>query len=211
MIENGRPFVLTWRSAVLNSSLTSTSKLVHLALAEYADAEGRRCWPAMESIARLCSLNERTVRRSLEGSEWIARTPESGTGQAWRTYSYELVLAKRADTRTARQTKGQGRESAPPPEGADLGNTKVRILRTEGAVPMSDKLGIKQGFEQGLRPSDAALREWAKRPDVSEKIAFIDHKLHLGAIDALERERQIALLYEEVGVLKPSAHASDYP
>lgn len=99
-----RPFILQWRSAVLNASLTGTQKLCLLVLAEWADADGTNCWPAMEKIADKASVNEKTVRRSMDDLApmgWFVRSHRR-TQKGWKQFEYTLRLPNAADTVSCR-------------------------------------------------------------------------------------------------------------
>ena len=99
-----RPFILQWRSAVLNASLTGTQKLCLLVLAEWADADGTNCWPAMEKIAAKASVNEKTVRRSMDELApmgWFDRSHRR-TQKGWKQFEYTLRLPDAADTVSCR-------------------------------------------------------------------------------------------------------------
>ncbi|KAF1717915.1 hypothetical protein CSC74_03135 [Pseudoxanthomonas yeongjuensis] len=113
-----RPFILQWRSAVLNSPLGAATKLVLLVLAEYADVNGADCYPSLPSIARLMSANERTVRRNLDPAieaGYIQRScigkSSNGFSQNWKHYKYELLIPTGADTLSARASLGAGKKS----------------------------------------------------------------------------------------------------
>lgn len=99
-----RPFILQWRSAVLNAPLTGTQKLCLLVLAEWADGDGKNCWPAMESIAEKASVNEKTVRLALEvgaRNGWIHRSHRR-TSKGWKKFDFSLLLPIGADSTSCR-------------------------------------------------------------------------------------------------------------
>lgn len=143
-----RPFVLQWRSAVLNSQTDATCKLVLLVLAEFADATGGNCWPSITSVSELAGVNERTTRRALDRATragWIERATRAVRGQAWRLYHYRLTLPRGAVTESARTRKGPGTESEPFDQTCGLSRPKVRTLTTEGAGTESDELASDLG------------------------------------------------------------------
>lgn len=113
-----RPFILQWRSAVLNSSLTSTQKLCLLVLAEWAELDGSDCFPAMESVAQKAGVNEKTVRRALDATEplgWFRRQHRHST-KGWKHFQYTLSLPVAADTRSARSSVAPDNESGTNPD-----------------------------------------------------------------------------------------------
>lgn len=143
-----RPFIFRWRSAVLNSSMTSAGKLCHLALAEWADADGGSCYPSSEKVAELASLHERSVRRFLEHSDFIVRSDRGGQGQGWRAFSYQLVLPKAADTTPARSRKAADTTPARSEERSGQSVPKVRALDAEGAGTAPAELALELHKEQ---------------------------------------------------------------
>jgi predicted ArsR family transcriptional regulator len=75
--------------------LPATPKLVLLALAEHADAQGV-CWPGQDRIARMCGLSVRHLRRvcaDLEARGLIGIEHRPGTGAGRQTDLYRLHLA----------------------------------------------------------------------------------------------------------------------
>ena len=159
-----RPFILQWRSAVLNASLTATQKLCLLVLAEWAEKDGTDCFPAITSMALKASVNEKTMRRSLEqavDAGFITRF-HRGSSQGWRRFEYVPVIPQGADTRSARQSSGADTESAPLPERAGTVSTPegvtcghsvhdVRTLSPERAGTVSDEVSNELSNEVGLR------------------------------------------------------------
>jgi pyocin large subunit-like protein len=110
-----RPFIHRWRSAVFNSDLSSTGRIVILALAEYANGDGSECTPALDSIAKLAGVNEKTARKALaEASEkgFIERWAMK-KGYDWRRWQYALHLPNGADSTPARSLKAAEEKSAP--------------------------------------------------------------------------------------------------
>lgn len=142
--SRNRPFILEWRSAVLNSQQTSTGKLCLLTLAEWADADGGNCYPTIPSIASRASVNEKTVRRCLDQAEaagFIKRT-HKGSAQGWRRFVYLPIVPKGADTTPARSQERAGTESAPSPPTCGLSVPNVWTLCSERAGTESTDLSI---------------------------------------------------------------------
>ncbi len=99
--------LFTWRSAVVESDLPPTSKLVALALSLHMNERGGSCFPSQATLGRETSLHPRTVREhlaELEQAGWIERTKRAGTS--------DLVTAIDPG-RTTRGALGQGRKDAP--------------------------------------------------------------------------------------------------
>ena len=51
-----RPFVARWRDLVASSPLTTTQRAIAWRAADYADADGSRCFPSSVLLARDCGL-----------------------------------------------------------------------------------------------------------------------------------------------------------
>lgn len=125
-----RPFILQWRSAVLNASLTSTQKLCLLVLAEWAEQDGSDCFPAIESIAEKAGVNEKTVRRSLDSTAllgWFTRQHRQST-RGWKHFNYTLMLPLAVDTRPARSATQPGMVSGANKDAPDTESTRTGDL-----------------------------------------------------------------------------------
>lgn len=73
--------LFTWRSAVAESELPPTSKLVAFALSLHMNERGESCFPSQPTLARETSLSERAVREhllSLLREGWIEREKRPG-------------------------------------------------------------------------------------------------------------------------------------
>jgi hypothetical protein len=129
---------------VLNSQQSSTVKLCLLALAEWADADGSNCYPSIPNIATRASVNEKTVRRSLDQAEsaGLIQRSQKGTAQGWRRFVYLPIVPKGADTTPARSKDGVDTESAPLPSTCGLSVPNVRTLSPEGVGAESTDLSI---------------------------------------------------------------------
>ncbi|TWI12712.1 hypothetical protein [Aerolutibacter ruishenii] len=179
-----RPFVLQWRSAVLNSAEPASTKLTLLMLAEYADTRGANALPGMKSLAQLSSQSERTCRRALEDADgkWFTRQPVNVGGQQWRGYVYTLRIPEGADTTTARSRKGAVTVSAAEPERCGHSEPKVRTLTTEGAVTVSDELGSKLGKATRGTRSRAAPKvtfdSWIENHPTPDDVIPADHAVN---------------------------------
>lgn len=80
--------LFTWRSAIAESALPPTSKLVAFALSLHMNERGESCFPSQPTLARETSLSERAVREhllSLNQQGWIARTKRRGKSDLYVT------------------------------------------------------------------------------------------------------------------------------
>lgn len=139
-----RPFVLRWRSAVLNAPLTATQKLCLLVLAEWADADGENCYPSIPSIAEKASVNEKTVRRALDQTCALGffSRGHRGTSQGWRRFAYTLQLPEGADIEPTPSLEGAGVESTPSNPTCGHSVHDVRTLAPEGVGTVSTDLAL---------------------------------------------------------------------
>ena len=107
------PFIVRWRSAVLaarptreqlrenpnviwepGARLTSTEKVVLLALAESANSAGRSCFPAITLVARRANVTDKTAGHWLDSAGrkgWFERE-KRGTGKDWKHFEYVLKI-----------------------------------------------------------------------------------------------------------------------
>ena len=141
---NERPFIFKWRSAIWNSTLSSSAKLACICLSEFANSDGSKCFPSLPTIARVTGLNEKTVRRNLTlavDAGFIKRTAIGG-GQEWRNYLYTPQLPEGADITPTRSVKGAGITPARSEKRRGHFVPKVRTLCPEGAGVMPTDLSI---------------------------------------------------------------------
>lgn len=180
-----RAFILKWRSAVLNSSLGSSTKLCLLGLAEFADKHGADCYPSIPSIARLTSVNEKTVRRNLAPAEVAGyiRRFSNGTSHGWRHYKYDLSIPAGADTTPARASLGAGTKSTP--AGVTNGHSAQNVwtLRPKGAGTKSTELASKyeKASMDSLSARAGVMKSEAVRKLENEKY-MVANDLKLGDI-----------------------------
>jgi hypothetical protein len=69
-----RPRLLKWRDEIIESDLSSSEKLVLLALSVRMDIHGASCFPSMATVARYVSMTERGARgivRRVERAGWL--------------------------------------------------------------------------------------------------------------------------------------------
>lgn len=139
-----RPFVLRWRSAVLNSSLSATQKLCLLVLAEWADPDGTNCRPAMETIADKASVNEKSVRRAMDAAAplgWFARHHRR-SNKGWKQFEYTLSIPDAADSVSCRSVDVPDIESTPSEPSTGLSVLMQRTLCPDVPDTESDDLSI---------------------------------------------------------------------
>jgi len=70
--------------------IPQTEKMVLLCLCDYANDKGE-CWPAVESLARKCSVSDRTVQRAIRGLVQAGiLTVRQSQGRVANTYSISI-------------------------------------------------------------------------------------------------------------------------
>ena len=93
------PFIVRWRNAVCSreSALSSTERLVALALALYADANGAGASMSQKTLAVACGLSERSVGTtlaSLRANSWCSgkRIRRRGDRTGWIALSWSATM-----------------------------------------------------------------------------------------------------------------------
>ena len=201
-----RPFVLRWRSAVLNSSLTATQKLCLLVLAEWADVDGANCYPALPSIALKASVNEKTVRRSLDQCSDLGffTRAHRGTSQGWRRFEYRLTLPKGADTESTPQAERADTESTPLDATCGLSVPDVRTLSPEraGTVSTDLALDLSRDLSKEEQPSPKAKATRAR----SQKLTFKQWYESVGdGEELIPSDHHVNRYIDRVGIPEPFA------
>jgi hypothetical protein len=178
----GLPFVVQWRNAICAAGcdLSSTQRLIALALSLYADADGSNAFPSERALADATALSERAVRSgllALIASAWVRREQRIGAGKAWRWNVYTLELPVGAARRSLPMRKGAERDSGPSGEkGAEHGagastrsGTSFQMVRNvvpDGPEPRAADLELYQKehlvrarTREGMYPSDEATKQ----------------------------------------------------
>lgn len=84
---------ISWAQQV-QAPLSSNEAFVLVTLAEYADDDGSKCWPAMSTVARKCRMSRATVYRILDRLEHVhhlIRKERSGKAGG-STNRYRLLI-----------------------------------------------------------------------------------------------------------------------
>lgn len=206
-----RPFILQWRSAVLNSSLGPMTKLTLLVLAEYADVSGADCFPSVPSIARLMSANERTVRRNLVpaiDAGYIRRSAKStGTTHGWKYYAYNLLIPEYADTKSARASLGVGAKSTP--AGLTNGHRAQNVWtfrpKSVGTKSTEQASKYEKASKDSLSVRSAVTKSEAVRKLEDEKYMVINDLKLLDLITPEAASAKIAELDREIAAVVAKA------
>lgn len=91
--------LFTWRSAIAESELPSTARLVACMISLHMSERGDSCFPSFERLAAECGVHRSTVIRSIKELEEagfliVHRAENPGRGKAY-TNRYESALPKR--------------------------------------------------------------------------------------------------------------------
>lgn len=191
----GRPFILRWRSAVLNSAEPASVKLTLIALAEYANANGAEGRPSFASLARLTGQSEKTCRRACEAADgrWFTRALVNlRSGYDWRCYEYQLTTPEGADTSTARSRKGADVVTAAKSESCGHSVENVRTFEPKRADTVSDDRGT--ATRKSNKGKKVTLREWMDTFSEDEDFVPENHRVFSYA-----REIQLPEEFLELG------------
>lgn len=140
----------SWRSAVLQSDLPSTTRLVLLVLSTYMDDHGGGCFPSMETIAEGAGLSKRAVITQIATAEkagFIRISKHGFGGQKWARNEYRIAFPRpeagegdspAQDAEVVKEVHQLGREGGE--RGSSSFRTKVVNLVPEGGEPDDTKV-----------------------------------------------------------------------
>lgn len=89
--------LFTWRSAIVESKLEPTARLVALTLSLHMNERGGSCFPSVATLASETGLNEKSVRRhvhALADGGWLVLTAGGGRG---RSNTYSAMIPEQAE------------------------------------------------------------------------------------------------------------------
>ncbi|MFJ6155551.1 helix-turn-helix domain-containing protein [Pseudarthrobacter sp. NPDC092184] len=119
-----------WHRALLESTLHDTTKLVGVALWDYADKDGCRAFPGNKTIAQRLDKSDRTVKshmKKLRDEGWIERTSVSKNVAADRRLAdeYRLVIPG-GKVQSSLHLTEVGKVQSGPPSKVQPGASKVQ-------------------------------------------------------------------------------------
>lgn len=178
--DGGRAW--SWRHAILDSDLPSTTRHVLLTLSCFMNDLGEGAYPSQERLAEKSGLTDRAVRKHLDLAEsqgWLERTEHGFRGQKWRTTEYRALWPD-----ILHVEKGEERGSARFTERSGTSFQKVRndvptILpenitplpqKTDATVPTQD-VGGKVHVSQAEKPDlyVTCCRLSGHRPGITDR------------------------------------------
>jgi hypothetical protein len=128
-----RPETLhAWQSAVTDSALPPTTRLVLLVLSLHMNWRDLSCFPSVRTLKRKTSYARSTVSRHLakaRNAGWIEIEQHGSAGQGWRRNSYR-----------ARLPDGWAPQGEAGPAGEPPSKAKVVRETTEGGRPRAQKV-----------------------------------------------------------------------
>lgn len=129
----------SWRHAILQSELPSTTRHVLLTISCFMNDVGTGCYPTTKQIADASGLSERSVCTHIEiasSAGWLAISKHGFSGQKWKNHEYRALWPQR---------------DLPQPE-SDKALKDVQQQGTElGSVASSKALNL---LPKGTEPND---------------------------------------------------------
>lgn len=159
-------------SIAWDMDIPSTEKMVLLCLCDYADDNGRSCYPAISTLAKRTSKNARTVQRALR---WLEKSKicdireRAGTSTDYTINLASFVTPDKMSPLTKTTRRG---DTTPPNPSRTTNVVKDKSLTTIRAKPFPKPDGV----EQNIWNDFLDLRK-AKRAPLSNT-----------ALEAIERE-----------------------
>ena len=180
--------LFTWRSAIVESGLPATTKLVALALSLHMNERGGSCYPSAARLAREISLNVSTVREHrayLELGGWLVCVERGGVkGETRRASAYEARIPDPSSWPTHRPARPVGETALTPrPERPDPSSWPTPGLQ-EVTKRSTGRRRPKTPLPEEWTPTEAT-RQWARTeyPEHATRSVLAAFKDHAAAID----------------------------
>lgn len=155
MARDGLSPLFTWRSAIVDSDLSSTSKLVALVLSLHMSERGESCFPSYPTLAKETGLTRRTVIVHVENlvrSGWLEKTVGGGR----RSNVYRAVVPQGCSTFTPPVNEQDGRGAGRSPESDIESVEKTSSSRRRERDPLFDALANACGMRLDAMTKEAA-------------------------------------------------------
>ena len=101
-----------WRWDVLRSNMAAHTKLVLLVASFHGDADGSNIRPSLTTLSKLCSLDERTVKKARDAGKGWLKVSKEGRGRGKAT-EYKLTIPRETLTELAALTAKKGAPQVP--------------------------------------------------------------------------------------------------
>lgn len=183
MSNQGLPRLFTWRTAITESDLSSTTKWVLVALSLYMNEKGESCFPSTKRLAQDTGFTERTVCTHLMlacDQGWLYIRNHGYGDQRWRRHEYVPSTPDRegAEPDSAPRDEGTEPDSAPSDEG-----TEPHAEKALNEVQWKSSGGIHQGRQHPVgssTPEEPAANGKSSQRQTQELLEGADEK----AVDA---------------------------
>ncbi|WP_286694057.1 DnaT-like ssDNA-binding domain-containing protein [Spongiibacter sp. UBA1325] len=161
----------TWRSAILDSDLASTTKLVLLVISTYMDDHGGGAFPSTLTISEKAGLSERAVCTHIEKAReagFITSHKEKKRGRDWARNSYRIAFPDKPGTEPdsvaesdAQNSEGTEPDSVPCSQAPET--QAVRGLQGQENEALNDVQYQKRGTEPHARGTEPHARGTERR------------------------------------------------
>ena len=101
-----------WRWDVLRSDMAAHTKLVLIVASFHGDADGSNIRPTLTTLSKLCSLDERTVKKARDAGKGWLKVSKEGRGRGKAT-EYKLTIPRETLVQLAALTEKKGASQAP--------------------------------------------------------------------------------------------------
>ncbi len=174
-------------TAVWNTTLADSEKLVLLALADCANDEGG-CWPSMATIAKKCSKSDRTVQASIKTlviKGHLTRTEKPGKGCFYTVHprsdcTPEVTAPPKGTTSTPEAASDKPSRTI---NTSEAKASSVAPLRPEHVVEEWNKVAERTGLKTVRKLSPERKRKLSMRIRENSLDEFME------AFDAIERSK----------------------
>lgn len=210
----------SWQSAVIESDLGSSTKLVLLVIGSYMDLHGGGAFPSYATIAKKASLGRATVIRHVEiaaSAGWLEKTVRTKrsdkTGEIENT-SNEYRVAYPHDKKTCPQSHGDTTPSVTttPPlvSEENQGGITERPPLVSQRDPNTPSVSPQLSPQKNKRASKAAARDFdlteIEIPDWLPEEAWADWAAHRKAVKAPMTKRAAQLCITRLTKLRASGN-----
>ena len=159
-------------SIAWDMDIPSTEKMVLLCLCDYADDNGRSCYPAISTLAKRTSKNARTVQRALrwlEKSKICVSNTRAGTST---DYTINLAAFVTHDKMSPLTKTTQRGDTTPPNPSRTTKLVKDKSLTNKHAT----KIAKPDGVDQNIWNDFLDLRKAKRAPLSNTALAAIERE-----------------------------------
>lgn len=144
--------VFSWRDAIQNSSLASTTRLVLLNLSFYMDSQGGICYPSINRQAADTGLSARAVITHLQIAEkegYIIKRTKRNPGSQWSHSIYFAVFPKNMKLKTAEDhLETPCEEDSLSPESLSEPERKLPVKEVHSTSPVNSPVSKDKKYKK---------------------------------------------------------------